>query len=367
MKKALFSALFIFSFFGMFSQATIKLKIKKSKTKKVWIYNQSKSISDTIKLNFFNKATYWITDEFAERLLYIKPLESDFPFVVHINSEESVKAKTKLPDLHQNLSILGSPESKSANEFLYKMEGYKTAVKKAEEKLYKDETADGQYYYDSIIQSVTADSKDYLKDRISKESNTSILLLASSFIDYEQDYKELLVLESKLKDNYSHSESYKKIKKSIFKYEMSQKRVNRIGEESPVLILPGVNGEDVSTDVHSGNYILIDFWASWCKPCRAEHPRLTRLYSEYHDSGLEIYSISLDRDKAKWIKAIKKDQLNWPDHVSNLSMFNSPAVKIFNVNSLPSNVLVDREGKVVAFNLKGQRLENKLKQIFDEK
>ena len=306
-------------------------------------------------------------DSATDELFFIKSLDSDVPIAIQLKPNATIKVKSKLPDLHDNLKIKGSSGSEFANEFLYKMSSYKISIAETEEKLYKDETADGQYYYDSIIQSISAESKQYLKNRISNESNSSILFLALDFIDYEQDYEDLLMLESKLKENYSHTQGYQKIKKSIFKYEMFQKRVNKIGEEAPTLILPGVNDEDVSTDKFNGNYILIDFWASWCKPCRAEHPRLTRLYDKYHELGLEIYSVSLDRDREKWVKAIQKDKLVWESQVSSLNMFNCPAVKMYNIGSLPSNVLVDRNGKVIAFNLKGQRLEDKLKLIFNEK
>ena len=159
----------------------------------------------------------WIIEEEFDELFFIKSLDSDVPIAIQLKPNATIKVKSKLPDLHDNLKIKGSSGSEFANEFLYKMSSYKISIAETEEKLYKDETADGQYYYDSIIQSISAESKQYLKNRISNESNSSILFLALDFIDYEQDYEDLLMLESKLKENYSHTQGYQKIKKSIFK------------------------------------------------------------------------------------------------------------------------------------------------------
>lgn len=361
----LFFAIFLSN--SLFSQETftLKIKVQKSPSKLVRIFNQDKTISDTIKLNIFNSKKY--TNSVSTRdVLYVQPLENDVPIILHLKGGDNIKVKTKLPKIQENLVIKGSEESVVANEFLLKMSHFKNEIAKNEEKLYEDETADGQYYYDSIIQSITATSKSFLADYISKNQGKQSLLTVLGFVDFENDYNLLLGLESGLKDNYAETPGYRQVKKAIFKYEMFQKKVNSVGEEAPILILPGVDGEDLSMEELKGYYILIDFWASWCAPCRAEHPRLTRLYEQYHEKGFGVYSISLDKDKEKWIKAIEKDQLIWKYHVSNLKMFDSPAVDIYNVNSLPFNVLVDYEGKVIAFNLRGEKLEKKIKELFDE-
>ncbi len=355
------------SFIGNSQQDFIvKIKFKKSKTKKIWIYNQDKSISDTLSLSFFNSVTYKSTTD-SRQVFYIQSLENVAPIILHVKGGDKIKVKTKLPDVQQNLSIKGSEESVVANEFLLKMSTYKQRIAKNEEKLYKDETADGQYYYDSIIQRITTESKSFLANYIKENKGKQSLLTVLGFIDFEQDYELLLLLEEGLRENFANTIGYSQVQQSIFKYEMFQKKVKNVGEDAPILILPGVDGEDVSMEELKGYYILIDFWASWCKPCRAEHPRLTRLYEQYSGKGFAVYSISLDKDKDKWIKAIKKDNLYWVHHVSNLKMFDSPAVDIYNVNSLPFNVLVDYDGKVIAFNLRGERLEKKIKELFDEK
>lgn len=113
-----------------------------------------------------------------------------------------------------------------------------------------------------------------------------------------------------------------------------------------------------------GKYVLIDFWASWCGPCRKESPALVRLYNKYKNDGFTIYSVSLDKNKEKWVDAISKDGLEWPNHVSDLLQWKSPMIQLYGFNSIPYTVLVDTDGKIIATGLRGQSLEQKLKEIF---
>lgn len=130
-----------------------------------------------------------------------------------------------------------------------------------------------------------------------------------------------------------------------------------IGEEAPEIALPGTDGEIIKLSSLRGKVVLIDFWASWCRTCRLENHNLKRVYNKYKDSsfidgeGFEIYSVSLDNDKEQWIQAIKNDKITWTSHVSDLKKWNSPVVKSYNFKYLPHNVLIDKDGKVIAKSL----------------
>ena len=111
------------------------------------------------------------------------------------------------------------------------------------------------------------------------------------------------------------------------------------------------------------NYVLIDFWASWCGPCRKENPFNVALYNQYKDKGFEIYGVSLDQDPTRWKGAIEKDGLTW-NHVSDLKGWSSAAGQLYGIRSIPSTVLLDPAGKIIAKNLRGEALAAKLAEVF---
>ena len=143
-------------------------------------------------------------------------------------------------------------------------------------------------------------------------------------------------------------------------------QLSAIGSIAPELNFPDPNGEVISIESLRGNYVLIDFWASWCRPCRAENPNVVKLYNEYKSKGFTVLSVSLDRDKNRWVGAIKQDNLYWPNHVSDLKQWKSEAVKTYGFTGIPFTVLLDPEGKIIAKNLRGPALENKIKELLGD-
>ncbi|MDC0119609.1 AhpC/TSA family protein [Flavobacteriaceae bacterium] len=118
---------------------------------------------------------------------------------------------------------------------------------------------------------------------------------------------------------------------------------------------PNPNGEIISLSNLKGKVTIIDFWAAWCKPCRAENPNVVAVYSQYHDKGLEIISISLDKKKEDWIAAIAADQMDW-HHISSLAYFSDPIAKQYNINAIPATFILDENGTIVAKDLRGPAL-----------
>jgi thiol-disulfide isomerase/thioredoxin len=113
-----------------------------------------------------------------------------------------------------------------------------------------------------------------------------------------------------------------------------------------------------------GKVVLIDFWASWCGPCRKENPNVVKTYAKYKDAGFTVMSVSLDRDRNAWLAAIEKDQLSWPNHVSDLGHWSSRVPQMYGVKGIPFTVLIDQEGKIIKTNLRGEALEAELKKIY---
>lgn len=139
----------------------------------------------------------------------------------------------------------------------------------------------------------------------------------------------------------------------------------KVGQQAPDLTLKNPEGKTIKISDFSGKYLLLDFWASWCGPCRAENPNLVKAYQKYHDKGFDILGISLDdaARKAAWIDAIKGDSLLWAQ-VSDLGGWDSYAAKIYGINAIPASFLLDPDGKIIARNLRAEELQNMLKRVF---
>ena len=138
-----------------------------------------------------------------------------------------------------------------------------------------------------------------------------------------------------------------------------------IGEVAPAFEGPTPTGELVSLASLKGKVTIIDFWASWCRPCRIENPNLVRLYKRMHDKGLEIVGVSLDKNQSSWARAIEDDGLSW-NHVSNLEYWQDPIALLYGVRSIPAAFVLNKEGVIVAKNLRGAQLDAKIEELLSE-
>jgi len=166
-------------------------------------------------------------------------------------------------------------------------------------------------------------------------------------------------IESALEDEYSSSPFYKNFSARL-------KEMSRFapGSEVPEINLPNPEGEMVPLSSLRGKVVLIDFWASWCKPCRRENPNVVAAYEKYKDKGFAIYGVSLDRSKEAWVRAIEQDNLNWTQ-VSDLKFWQSEAAQDYGVSGIPFALLIDEEGKVIGKNLRGRELHTKLEEVLN--
>lgn len=135
-----------------------------------------------------------------------------------------------------------------------------------------------------------------------------------------------------------------------------------LNKQAPELSLPDANGKTIALSSFKGKYVLVDFWASWCLPCRKENPNVVQAYNKYKNKNFTILGVSLDKQKEDWLGAIETDKLSWTQ-VSDLQEWSSAAVSTFNFNGIPFNVLVDPDGKIIAQSLRGDSLEKKLEEV----
>lgn len=207
---------------------------------------------------------------------------------------------------------------------------------------------------------IEQNNNEKIKQRILEMDNSIAALYAVNFLDAEKEFSFLDELAEKFKAELPNSPYTQQ-----FVDQVESLRSVAVGMDAPDIQLPNPAGDTVALSSLQGNYVMIDFWAAWCKPCRMENPNVVRLYNKYKDEGFEIYGVSLDRTREAWTDAIAQDELTWK-HVSDLKYFDSQAARLYNINAIPATVLLDPEGKIIAKNLRGQALEKKLEEIFGD-
>jgi peroxiredoxin len=150
------------------------------------------------------------------------------------------------------------------------------------------------------------------------------------------------------------------IEKTITSTKLAQ--VGQIGSQALDFIQKDVDGKAVSLSSFKGKYVLVDFWASWCKPCRMENPNVVNAYNQYKNKNFTVLGVSLDQAKPNWLQAIQADNLTWT-HVSDLQYWNNAVAQLYHIQSIPANMLIDPSGKIIARDLRGEDLNRTLSQL----
>ena len=319
--------------------------------------------------NFVTKETIEIKDQtqfsftgsVEEPEFYrVRFFNGKFFFLIIENKEISVAGDAN--DLFTTLKVEGSTESQTFNDFVLENSKRTTAVQQMQNEYQQRAMAgdaNAQLEFQQKYAEMAVENANFMKGLIDKNLDNIIAPYLALSLDIDADYEYLKATSAKISENQSNTYA-----NNLAQMVASVKAL-AIGEPAPEIALPNPDGEVLKLSDYKGKVVLIDFWASWCRPCRAENPNVVRMYKEFKDKNFEIFGVSLDKSKDAWVKAIDNDGITWPQ-VSDLKFWSSEAARIYQIKSIPQTLLIDAEGNILAKNLRGPALEAKLKEVLGE-
>jgi len=314
--------------------------------------------------------------------LFTVQTENGAFFVICVRGNEKINVTADYMNF-QDYSISGSDESLQVQDLVKKTRGLLEKI--GEIARVSKDSIDSPFYsaiktkLNTDYTKIMDDFRAYSRSFINKNNTSPVSLLALKnqigpemyVFDPSEEKALYLQVDSILMSLYPKSELIISFHNEINNYYSQLEAYNSPtgslseGVEAPDISLPSPDGKVINLHSLKGKYVLLDFWASWCPPCRAENPNLVLNYQKYRSKGFEIYQVSLDRTKEDWLKGIKDDKLDWI-HVSDLKYWNSYVVPLYGIRGIPANYLLDKEGKILAANLRGPELGDKLSALFNK-
>tara|TARA_B100000809_G_scaffold256408_1_gene296332 strand:+ start:1238 stop:2368 length:1131 start_codon:yes stop_codon:yes gene_type:complete len=261
----------------------------------------------------------------------------------------------------ENIKITGSALNTQLEQFIVEVKTYEVELKVIVDEYYAAEAAGDEALLKIADQKYTVQDSlkiAFVEGYIYNNLNSVIAPYLSLRYMMEKNVAELEKLSNSFAAEIKNSEYVKIIDERI-----ALAKGTQVGQAAPLFSMNDKDGNPIALESFKGSYVLIDFWASWCAPCRAENPNVVAAYAKYHDKGFDILGVSFDEKKDKWLKAIESDNLTW-SHVSDLKGWGNAAGQLYGVRGIPHSVLVDKDGFIIAKDLRGEELHKKLEEIF---
>lgn len=382
-----FVLLFLFSCSGnpQDSEYQIKGKLTNSSGEYISLMNVNSSEMKTIdSVKVDENGEFIFTKKVSEKGFYSIQISSSNYATIIADSTEKIYFEGDAKNLSEGYKVNGSKDSEILVRF---NELTKKNFKKMEEIRYAQDsirrvfeaylnTRSDSLQMDSLskllepvfnslsgkYQKLMEETNEYIRKFIDENTSSFASLAAVQMLSPDKDIAYFIKVSDALVAKYPNVENLKG-----FKSYVDSKKKLAIGSPAPEIILNDKNEKPISLSSLKGKLVIVDFWASWCKPCRAENPFLVSIYNKYKDKGLDVFSVSLDFKKEAWLEAIVKDKLSWKNHVSDLKQWQSQVVQLYGFEGIPFAVLLDRNGNIAGKNLRGPELEEKIKELLNSK
>ena len=315
------------------------------------------------------------------KFILLKLSERNYIILI-ANKNDVIKITGDTRNLSNTYDLNGSNDSRLIREYMRKL-NYTIKEKNKIIKTFQDSSKgtkreslkrELEDMYNMLLQDQREYTFKFIEDNSFSMASLFVLYQQlgpkNPILNPEEDLKYFELVDSNLTALYPTSPPVQALNKHVtqirekkYQKQLFDQRLG-FGTIAPEISLPSPTGDTILLSSLRGKYVLLDFWAGWCRPCRIENPNLVANYKKYHNKGFEIYQVSLDRTKEGWLKAIEDDKLDWY-HVSDLKYWNSAVVPLYQVQGIPANFLLDKEGRIIARNLRGNNLKTKLAEILD--
>lgn len=293
--------------------------------------------------------------------------------VLVLDSAENVTVEAKVGSFQAPDKVEGSMHSGLLYDYFKGSKKFDTEKQQLVERVNADHSDTAAL---SRINAINREFYDFSRRFAQENKGSPAVLAAMSRLDAQQEMPLFVEVREALRKTMPYSEYFAGFRDQVDRMEQQMAAMKAqeeqmarldnlipVGSTAPDFTQPTPEGRNISLSDLKGQVVLIDFWASWCRPCRMENPNVKKVYARFHGKGFEILGVSLDKEKGAWTNAIQQDGLPWK-HVSDLGWWNNAVAQEYGVSSIPYTVLVGRDGKVIAKNLRGEALEQKLAEVF---